>query len=467
MEESNTTHNHLPSSNDPSPTKSSLNLENATVSELFAKLQIAERSSDNGKKAKDVESYKFWKTQPVPQFNEDSGKSKGGPIKVINLDEVPKGPYPLLDGFEWGTIDPEDEKEVGELHELLSNHYVEDDDSTFRLNYSPVFLRWALTAPGWQKQWHIGVRASASQKVVAFISGLPININVHAQTIKVIEINFLCIHKKLRSKRLAPLLIREITRRCYLQGIYQAIYTAAAVLPTPVASCRYYHRPLNWLKLYESGFSGLPTNSTKARQIAKYHLPSTTQRPGLRLMQADDLDAVHELLERYLQRFDISPTFSIDELRHLLFFGAGQAKEASSKRVVWAYVVEDLETRKITDFVSFYSIESAVLSHSQDDVIRTAYLYYYASTDNTPNLQQHIQGLINDALILAKKARFDVFNALRLQDNDLFLEKLRFGTGDGQLHYYLFNYQLGPMVNEDASDALDSQRPGGMGVVML
>lgn len=126
-------------------------------------------------------------------------------------------------------------------------------------------------------------------------------------------------------------------------------------------------------------------------------------------MQADDLDAVHELLGRYLQRFDISPTFSIDELRHLLFFGAGQAKDSSSKRVVWSYVVEDQETQKITDFVSFYSIESAVLSHSQNDVIRTAYLYYYATTDNTPNLQQRIQGLINDALILAKKVRSCLF----------------------------------------------------------
>lgn len=46
-----------------------------------------------------------------------------------------------------------------------------------------------------------------------------------------------------------------------------------------------------------------------------------------------------------------------------------------------------------------------VLSHSQSDVIRTAYLYYYATMDSTPNLQQRIQGLINDALILAKKVR--------------------------------------------------------------
>ncbi|KAJ5536059.1 Glycylpeptide N-tetradecanoyltransferase [Penicillium frequentans] len=417
------------------------------MSEESAKLRVGE-PRDNGRGPRDAGTYKFWKTQPVPQFNE-GGKGRRGPIKMVNLDEVPKEPYPLLDGFMWGTINPEDEKEVGELYELLSNHY-EDDDSNVRLNYSP------------QKQWHIGVRASASQKLVAFISGLPTNINIHMQTIKVIEINFLCNHKRLRSKRLAPPLIKEITRRCYIQGIYQAIYTAAAVLPTPVASCRYYHRALDWLKLYDSGFSHLPANTTKARQVAKYHLPSTTQTPGLRLMQAGDLDAVRELLEQYLQRFD---AFSIDELRHWLFLEAGQAKEGG-KQVVWAYVVEDLETQKITDFVSFYSIESAVLSHSQSDVIRTAYLYYYAA-DRTQNLQQRLQGLINDALILAKKARFDVFNALRLQDNDLFLEKLHFGRGDGQLNYYLFNYRVEPVVNEDESDCLDGQRPGGMGVIML
>ena len=36
-----------------------------------------------------------------------------------------------------------------------------------------------------------------------------------------VEINFLCVHKKLRAKRLAPVLIREITRRVNLTGIFQ------------------------------------------------------------------------------------------------------------------------------------------------------------------------------------------------------------------------------------------------------
>lgn len=52
------------------------------------------------------------------------------------------------------------------------------------------------------------------------------------------EINFLCVHKQLRSKRLAPVLIKEVTRRVNLQNIWQASYTAGVVLPKPVAICR-------------------------------------------------------------------------------------------------------------------------------------------------------------------------------------------------------------------------------------
>ena len=54
-----------------------------------------------------------------------------------------------------------------------------------------------------------------------------------------VEINFLCVHKRLRSKRVAPVLIKEITRRVNLEGIFQAVYTAGVLLPKPIAVCRY------------------------------------------------------------------------------------------------------------------------------------------------------------------------------------------------------------------------------------
>ena len=47
-----------------------------------------------------------------------------------------------------------------------------------------------------------------------------------------VEINFLCVHKKLRAKRLAPVLIREITRRVNITGIFQV--RSSLELPTKV-----------------------------------------------------------------------------------------------------------------------------------------------------------------------------------------------------------------------------------------
>ena len=49
--------------------------------------------------------------------------------------------------------------------------------------------------------------------------------------------------------------------------------------------------------------------------------------------------------------------------------------------------------------------------------------------------------LLNDALAAAKNSGHDVYNALDILENDTeMLKELRFGIGDGNLHYYLFNY---------------------------
>ena len=59
------------------------------------------------------------------------------------------------------------------------------------------------------------------------------------------EINFLCVHKQLRTKKLAPVFIKEITRRVNKCDIWQAVYTAGVVIPTPITAATYYHRSLN------------------------------------------------------------------------------------------------------------------------------------------------------------------------------------------------------------------------------
>lgn len=195
-------------------------------------------------------SYKFWSTQPVPKLDEKVQDNEAiEPNKPIS--EIRPEPYALPDGFKWETLNLDEPLILTELYTLLNENYVEDDDAMFRFDYQPEFLKWALQPPGWRKEWHAGVRVIKSGLLVGFISAIPGHVKIYDKVEAIVEINFLCVHKKLRSKRVAPVLIREITRRVNLTGIFQAVYTAGVVLPKPVATCRYWHRSLNPKKLIE------------------------------------------------------------------------------------------------------------------------------------------------------------------------------------------------------------------------
>ena len=64
--------------------------------------------------------------------------------------------------------------------------------------------------------------------------------------------------------------------------------------------------------------------------------------------------------------------------------------------------------------------------------------------------------------------KFDVFNALTLLDNNLFIEDQKFGAGDGLLHYYLFNWRTKHILGGIKPDGkVDVENESGVGLVML
>jgi len=113
----------------------------------------------------------------------------------------------------------------------------------------------------------------------------------------------------------APVLIREITRRVNMVGIFQAVYTAGVVLPKPITTCRYWHRSLNPKKLIETKFSHLTRNMTLQRTVKLYKLPTETKSP-LRPMIKADIPQAQELLAKYLQKFKLRPEFTVDDFEH-------------------------------------------------------------------------------------------------------------------------------------------------------
>ncbi|KAL3903021.1 MAG: hypothetical protein SGILL_010608, partial [Bacillariaceae sp.] len=375
---------------------------------------------------------------PMPQ-GEQAELPEGPIVPNKETEEIRAEPYNMPPGFEWSTVDIIDPEQRQELYTLLANNYVEDDDALFRFDYSKEFLEWALTPPGYTNDLLLGVKGTSNNKLVAFISAIPANIKVQStHGLDVVEINFLCVHKKLRSKRLAPVLIKEITRRVNQTGVFQAVYTAGVVLPVPVASARYYHRSLNPKKLVRVGFSRLNQRMTMAR-MQKLFKVADQPKHALVDMTEEHVEGVQKLLSQYLEsKFKLYVNFTKEDVAHWLLPRDG---------VINTYVlVDEQDKSKVTDMVSFYHLPSAILG--SNETLYAAYSYYNVATTMS------LMDLMKDALILANATGTDVFNALNLMENDSFLEELKFGKGDGNLQYYVYNWSCPSMKPEDVGIVL-------------
>ena len=312
----------------------------------------------------------------------------------------------------------------------------------FRFDYSQEFLHWHLSAPGYLKQWHCAIynTSNNSDKMVGFISAIPVHIFVKEKEIKLVEINFLCVESNFRTKRIAPVLIKEITRRVNLQNIWQAVYTAGALLPKPIAKTNYYHRNLNLAKLIDVKFTYLNPKLNLARAKKIYNLAKETTINNLRPFNKNtDVEGVYDILEKYLSKFKIRPYYSKEEVAHWF---------TPKDKVVYSYVVENSEG-KITDFLSFYLLPSSILQHDKHKILYSAYSFF-----NVPG-SVSLKELMRNALILAKNLKFDVYNALNVMENGEVFDNLLFGRGDGSLKYYLYNY------------AVQEVEPKELGIVLM
>ena len=161
------------------------------------------------------DTHDFWQSQPVPKVDDNVGDEAydNAIDDPKTVDDIDADPLPIPAGFSWANVNIADDEECKEVYDLLTQNYVEDDDNMFRFDYSVKFLQWALLAPGYKDDWLFGVRGGKKNKLFGFISAIPVHMNINGKKLEMAEVNFLCVHKSLRDKRLAPTLIKEVTRR--------------------------------------------------------------------------------------------------------------------------------------------------------------------------------------------------------------------------------------------------------------
>ncbi|KAH0478093.1 MAG: uncharacterized protein KVP18_004149 [Porospora cf. gigantea A] len=419
----------------------------ARILEEVARRRLANERADIAK------THSFWATQPVrvrnPQLDD---LEAGGAVVPQTAADISLTPVELPANDRWCVLDIADPGQLDELYVLLKEHYVEDTDEMFRFDYSKDFLQWALCPPGYRPEWHLALK-DADEVLKGFISAVPANVVVRCCRVPLVEVNFLCVRKDLRAQRYAPLLIQEITRLVNLQNVYQALYTSGTVIPNPVGSSTYFHRTLNLGKLIDVGFTRVDKSMTRAHAEKKFRVPncSLSYRP----MTEADVEPVRQLLQKKFTReafvapegepfpanlegCKLYPEFTKEEVAHYLLPRTG---------VILTYVRDEADS--VVDVVSFYSLPSSVLKHAEHSHVLAAYYYYSASTV----LDQ--KALLSSMVYLSKAAGFDVLNVLDLGDNDPeTLRDLKFGRGDGTLHYYLYNWKCPDLTPQDIQTIL-------------
>ena len=130
------------------------------IMEQLKKLQLSQKYG----KEEIKDEYKFWSTQPVPQFNKECEVKFGEIWKDHKVEDLPKEPFALPEGYEWKDVDLSKQNELDKLYEFLKSNYVEDDDHMFRFDYSKDFLKWHLNPPGFFPEWLISVVVEDKKK---------------------------------------------------------------------------------------------------------------------------------------------------------------------------------------------------------------------------------------------------------------------------------------------------------------
>ena len=275
-------------------------------------------------------------------------------------------------------------------------------------------LEWALTYP----EWVIGVRVVKTKKLVACVTASPLTMAINANIIKFASVDFLCVHKKLRSRRLTPVLIKEITRRINLKDVWQAVYTGAKQLPGPLLQCRYWHRALDTKKLVEIGFLGRPKDTKLTTMIKMNRLPPPSVY--LRPMVVGDCQIVTDILNASQSRWPVHRVWTCDEVAAGLLPRPGVFGSWVNTGPV------------VTDFASYYVVPSSTANPTHPE-FTSAYAYYCVSG------ALGVGDLLNHLMSVCK---CDVFTTLNSMDYDeTTLHSLKFKQGTGKLNYYMYNYQ--------------------------
>lgn len=363
----------------------------------------------------------FWKDQAVAhELDQDNTSSR----KIKQLVQAKQQVLlPVGMNLHWSTINTQNDAELEEVFRFLSDNYLSSDQ--FKMVYPKQFLTSSLNPPNHHPDLNLGLRDHHGG-LVGFIHGQLVGMVIMDEPITTSLINYLCIDKRYRDRLLAPLMIKEITRRVVNHGVQFGFFTATRPSYPPFSRAGYYHRILNFKKAYGVGFCSVD----KPENLDRFHKffsvpPADGTVTGLSRMVESDVDHVTVLLNSWNSRYKLFQQLSTTDVKHLLLDHYG----------IDCWVTRD-QDGKPTDLVSVYYVDNQHLSTGT--VLHDAYLLYYTCHQTAPD------ELFTKLIQTVRSV--DVVNMLNIMEAEKIIAgDPKFMVGDGELGYYMFNYRIGWM----------------------
>ena len=150
---------------------------------------------------------------------------------------------------------------------------------------------------------------------------MPYKYSMNTKVVKAWSCNFLAVHKDLRNKRLAPIVIGEALRKSRIRGPPTALNTSFHSYPSPVVTCAPLNRFLNPEKCREIGYANVQADYPMDKYVQRFRLPKKENidlKGVVRSMVAKDVHQVLEIFNNHQKKYKIGCKWSQEDCLHFL-----------------------------------------------------------------------------------------------------------------------------------------------------
>ena len=344
--------------------------------------------------------------------------------KNIFLDLIRKESRFFPFEIKWKNIKIDNVLQIHTIFSFLESNYIEDHTSTFRFNYIHEFINFVIKIPKSHPIFNVGMQFKRGKKLVGLITSVPKFIIFDNFVINSSEINFLCIEKKIRSTRLVSILIEEVTRKLNLIGTIQALFTTAISFLESFLVSRYYHYPINFLKLYQNNFLKTKMHFTRTDRFYK-------KNKRLKQKRKTEINA-YEIYRRNLPKLRVYPCFMANDFCHWFKTVEG---------IFYVLFLSFKKKRKIK-FTAVYSLPNKSMRGNKKVYIYCSYFYFSFLKINLKIVSKNI-------IKILESLGFDLFNVLACENEKTLMNEIGYKKGTGLLFFHLFNWNARKLLTKD------------------